>query len=221
MSDEVVTPSPRSAAPSGQQRWLLVDDHRMFADALVMALTARAAGLHIDVAHSAAAALTLLEHKPAYPLVIIDLGLPDMDGISLVELVKQSGVPYVLVCSADTRDQAVSAALQAGADGFISKTQGPEDVLAAVQRVMAGEQYVDEQFRPVAAGAQPPAHKSLSKRQLAILRLLKHGYNNAEISRMLDISPNTVKTHVRMMYDRIGAKNRLDCLAIAERLGLL
>jgi len=86
---------------------------------------------------------------------------------------------------------------------------------------MAGEQYVDEQFRPVVAGAQPPAHKSLSKRQLAILRLLKHGYNNAEISQMLEISPNTVKTHVRMMYDRIGAKNRLDCLAIAERLGLL
>jgi DNA-binding NarL/FixJ family response regulator len=62
---------------------------------------------------------------------------------------------------------------------------------------------------------------SLSKNQLSILKLLKHGYANLEIANSLSISHNAVKANIRMMYHLLGAKNRMECLSIAKRSGLL
>jgi len=66
-----------------------------------------------------------------------------------------------------------------------------------------------------------PSAPAIPERQLAILRLIKVGHSNQQIADLLHISPNTVKTHIRLLYDRLDARNRQDCLLKAEQLKLL
>ncbi len=105
-------------------------------------------------------------------------------------------------------------------DGFVDKSEAAAELVTAVTKVMAGEGYFSESYRLLASQTAAPSIK-LSRQQGAILALLQQGQSNKEIARSLSVSLNTVKTHLRLLFDKLDVPNRTACLEKARSLKLL
>lgn len=204
------------------QRWLIVDDHQMFADALALTLASLDPQLKITTLTHGDAVLSELAVDDAVALVLLDLDLPDMHGQSVCELLLQRhpGLP-ILVCSANPSPQSAQQLRALGARGYFTKDQPAEALLAAARAVIAGESWVTTPQLSQLTEQSEAGVSLLSPRQRSILRLMQSGNTVDEMAQQLHLSANTVKTHVRLMYDKLDARNRSDCLRIAARLGLL
>jgi DNA-binding NarL/FixJ family response regulator len=200
---------------------LIIDDHRMFADAMMTLFEAALAPCRVCCVASAQAGLQQLVGQH-WQLVLLDLGLPDMDGLVLLQRLRQQNAELsVLVCTAETRPALLKRVIQAGASGLIGKSQSAEDVLQAVQLVAAGGRYLTPETIEALAGPEPIDADVLTERQLVILRLMQAGHSNREIAELLFVSANTVKTHVRLMFDKLSVNNRIECLRIAHERGYI
>ncbi|WP_164743962.1 response regulator transcription factor [Saccharospirillum alexandrii] len=207
---------------TSSEHWLLVDDHAMFADALSLTLQHHMPTLQVDVANTAHNALATLRAGRHYQCIFIDLDLPDSPGLTLLDqILKRWPQSIVLICSANRQPAVVTNAQQMGARGYISKDQSPLDILSFVQRIRQGQRWVtsDSITRELAEQPESPFH--LTARQLGILQQMHRGLNTSEIAAELNLSPNTIKTHTRLMYGKLNASNRTECLNRALSLGLL
>ena len=200
---------------------LLIDDHALFRDALSLLIEHRLPDLALVHAGSMKEAMAALEAHPDAALALLDLGLPDSDGMAgLAGLRQAAPLLPVVVLSADQRRETILACIDAGAAGFIPKTAQGSVLLEALRQVMYGGVYVaPEAFddRPAAAADEPP---DLSPRQLDVLRLLIEGKSNKLIGRELALSESTVKTHLAAIFRRLEVGSRTQAVLAAARLGL-
>lgn len=210
---------------------LVVDDHPLMADALRQALlTLERAGDVVCVGDLASA----LEMTSAnrFDLALLDLGLPDCEGYNGLARMRQErpDLPVVVV-SALTHREAIVAALDLGAMGFIPKTVSRDALLNAVRLVASGGIFVPVEALKSRQGASgisepstpepvTPGSLGLTPRQADVLALLLKGLPNKLIARRLDISDNTVKVHVSAVLQTLGVATRTQALIAATRLGL-
>lgn len=206
---------------------LLVDDHALFRDGL--ALLIDQAGLpaqHLLHAGDLAEARARLAEHPDIRLVLLDLALPDSDGLDTLRRLREpGGAPACLVVSAQDDARTVLAAIDAGAAGFIPKTTQSELMLHALRTVLAGGVYLPTSVsaRPAeraAATVDAAEQLGLSPRQVDVLRLLIEGHANKQIARALALSESTVKTHLEAIFKRLDVNSRTQAVVSAARLGL-
>ncbi|WP_430389965.1 response regulator [Dyella sp. 20L07] len=205
---------------------LLVDDHAMFREGILLTVTRAHPALEVHAASSGAAALATLEANPGIGLVVMDFYLPDMSGSSLVRLLRTMRRDIqILVVSASEDPADVHRALQAGAGGFIHKTACSQSLLNALSQVSAGLGYLPDTYLPSDEDAAPRDEAALlarlTPRQTEVLRLVCEGMRNAEISQRLGMTEKTVKAHMSVILSVLDVPNRTQASLLARRGGLL
>lgn len=189
---------------------LLVDDHKIFLDGLALALQSLTRELDIQTAQSAEQAEACLAQRD-FDLILLDLRLPDMPGLELLRRWQAQGrMTPVAILSASDSSQDAQAALAAGALGFIPKSFDGDELRQAVTRVLLGE---------TLPAPRPTAIAELTPRQQEILPLLADGLPNKLISRRLGLSEDTVKTHLKALYQELNVHSRTACVAAARQRG--
>ena len=166
-------------------------------------------------------ALALIEaHQPRVALV--DVRMPRLSGIEVAQKAATVAPNTSIVFYTAYGDRALlSEALDVGARGFVLKEAPLYDLVRAVERVAAGEAYVDPVLAGVLVSAQTEKIPSLTQREREVLRLLADGLSNEEIGKRLFISPETVRTHVRKAMAKLEADTRTQAVAKALRQSLI
>jgi len=197
-------------------RILLVDDHVLFRDALTEVLKQLGDGIRIFCAGTADEARAAAGHYEALDLILLDLCLPGAQGISLLTELRDLLVTVpVVVLSGSERPEDVRATLAAGAAGYIPKTAGAHEMLAALRQIIAGEVYVPPSLLVALSSMQDSVPGSsrigreldqrLTGRQLEVLRLQGQGLSNKGIANRLDLTEGTVKLHVSAILRALNA----------------
>jgi len=191
-------------------RLIIVDDHPVVREGLVAALSKR-----FTIAAAFGTAEELLASRIDADVVLLDLELPGMSG---VEAIAQVGKP-VLVLTAYANDEQIDAVLRAGARGYLLKGAALDEIERAIRAVASGQTYLDPKVasRVVALSGVP----RLSAREREILHLVAAGRANKEIAAQLGIAERTVKFHVTSIFNKLGAENRAQAVAIAAERGLI
>ena len=208
---------------------LLVDDHALIRDALRAILAEIVAEAVIDEADSARKAMELVENNPQKQLVVLDLGLPDGDGLDLLKTIRaRLPATAVVVLSSSTESDVMAAALDAGAVGFIPKSAPRSVMVGALGLVLAGGIYIPPEAWPsrpkdvppaVSERPPTPAELGLTGRQLDVLALLMRGRSNKAIARTLSIAEVTVKHHVTALMRALQVRNRTEAALAIARYG--
>ncbi len=189
------------------RKTLLVDDHTLLRESLLLLLDQRLPGHRWRDAATLAAALRWLSNEPDIDLVLLDLDLPDSRGLETLK--------KVVVLSAHDDRHSVLAAIEQGAAGFLTKSVDTARLLHGVKRVLDGGVIVPEGLtHSQEPGAGQP---ELSDRQRDVLRLLIEGKPNKLISRALGLTDATVKTHLQVLYRKLGVESRTQAVLAAAR----
>jgi DNA-binding NarL/FixJ family response regulator len=208
---------------------LIVDDHAILREGLVALLRQFEQGADVLQASDAAEGLRLAEAHPDLNAVFLDLNMPDQSGMDLIPVFAKRcpQVPVIVLSSSeDPRD--VSLALKSGAFGYVPKSASPRNILSALRLVLSGEVYVPPlmlDLAPPLAGesgqAMSEASGRLTERQTEVLRQLCRGLSNKEISRALDLSEKTTKSHITAIFKALGVVNRTQAASAARRAGIV
>ncbi|MEU1079829.1 response regulator transcription factor [Streptomyces sp. NPDC005908] len=164
-------------------------------------------------------------------LVLMDVQMPRLDGVSATRMVVAEDLADVLVLTTFDLDEYVFGALRAGAAGFLLKNTEAKDLIEAVRTVAAGEgivapavtrrliaEFAAKPARPVAA--DPSVLDALTRREREVLACLGEGLSNAAVARRLDMAEATVKTHVSRLLGKLGLRSRVQAAVLAQELGL-
>jgi len=195
---------------------LSCEDHDLLRQGLRQVLAELPGEPTLLEARTAAEALSVLEHEGDVALVLLDLGLPDVDGLDLLsQLRERYPATGVAVLSGSERGSDVRAALDRGAQGYIPKSADPAELKHAVGRVLEGELFVPDALR---AAAEQVAAGGLTPRQSEVAELLVRGLTNPEIAEQLGIHIGTVKKGVEAILAALEVSNRTEAvLALVER----
>jgi DNA-binding NarL/FixJ family response regulator len=164
-------------------------------------------------------------------IVLMDVRMPDLDGISATrELLEAFPEVRVVIVTTFEQDDYIFGALRAGASGFLLKRTRPEELVAAVHTVAAGDSLLSPSVtsRVIERMAQQPASDvasdarldELTPREREVLELVARGLSNGEIAAALVVEESTVKTHVRRMLAKLGARDRVQAVIFAYETGL-
>ena len=185
----------------------------------------------IDVVAEAAdgdeAVQAVAAHRP--DVALLDVRMPRCDGLTATRRIVAEGATKVLVLTTFGQDEVLFEALQAGAQGFLLKDTRPEDLLAAVHAVAAGEARLDPAVTAAVVahvrrhGTRATAHPvdRLTSREREVLVLIAQGLSNAEVADRLVVSTGTVKTHVASLLAKLGARDRVQAVIAAFESGLV
>jgi DNA-binding NarL/FixJ family response regulator len=214
-------------------RILITDDHQLFADGLCLVLEDIAEVTNCDVAPSAEEALAILDKGTKFDLMVVDLHLPGIDGVSLLSalLARRSNIPVVVISATDSVEEII-AALNRGAKGFIPKSFDRENIQAALRTIMAGEKFIPAELSEKIARIEqskcsfpelPDDVTSLgiTKRQFDVLKYVAKGYSNKQIANSLFLTEHTIKVHIKALFKSLRASNRTQLVQIAEGKSLL
>ena len=222
---------------SGPIRVVLVDDQQMVRAGFRMVIDSQPDLTVVGEAGDGAAAVAVVRTTPA-DVVLMDVRMPGTDGIEATRQVTAlPGAPRVVVLTTFDLDEYVVAAIGAGASGFLLKDAPPEEMLAAVRTVHAGDsviaasstrrllQHVAPMLRgaavPATAGADARALADLTPREREVLELMAFGATNTEIAARFVVSEATVKTHVGRVLAKTGSRDRVQAVVLAYRTGLV
>ncbi|MGJ8646273.1 MAG: response regulator [Marinomonas colpomeniae] len=205
---------------------LSLDDHPIFSQGLKASLVAHSTDFDVTSAYNSKDALQCLQQDIDFDLLILDLSMPDMDGVAFMKslISRNIDVPIVIM-SAKEDLVTLSECFALGALGFLPKTWTIEQLSEGLTKVASGEIVVPENIANSLAIMSKNSFKntqtSLSERQLEILKMVQAGLSNAGIAVVLYISETTVKTHLQKIFKILGAKNRIDSVRKAESLNIL
>src|SRR5262245_35510911 len=212
-------------------KFLVVDDHALIREAMRGVLTELRGDATILDAASAIQATEVIEQHPDHALILLDLKLPDRDGIEVLAELRERhpAISVVMLSAFNDRDNVVRA-LDNGALGFIPKTDSREVLLGALRLILAGGTYIPPEVlaRGPAVAAAPdkpaqkrpsPAELGLTERQVEVLALMMEGKSNKLICRALDLAEPTVKNHVSAILKALGVANRTEAVLAVAALG--
>ena len=186
----------------------------------------------IEVVAEASNGLEAVEKAARFEptVVLMDIRMPELDGLEATRriLAADPGARILILTTFDL-DEYVYEALRAGASGFVLKDEPPEQLIAAIRTVAAGEallspsvtKRVIEQFSHMSRPTPPKELDELSERERDVFRLIARGLSNAEIGQELFISETTVKTHVTHILSKLGLRNRVQAVVLAHQTGLI
>jgi len=202
-------------------RVLIVDDHPLFCDALALTLRSVSTVDAVATVSSLAAALDHLAQTGVPDLVLLDLDLPDVEGLDgLMRLSLAAPDVPVLVVSSLGEPRLINAALAAGAQGFVPKHSGRDAFRAALQALAQGRGWVPDGFTATPDDPTTDAIERLSqltRQQAKILELLCQGRLNKQIAWELTIAETTVKAHVTAIMRKLGVQSRTQAVLIAQQ----
>ena len=204
---------------------LIAEDHALLADALQMLLGTQPDMQCVGATRDGEQALALAQSLQP-DVLLLDLGLPRLDGLAVVESLQRSASPVkVLVVTARLDTQSIRTALRFGAAGYLPKDEDSDELLLAIRRVAQGRRYISadiaQLFVPEApdtpdAAEAVPASK-LTSSETTILRLVGEGLTSKEISRQLNISEATARKHRENIRRKLGIRNSAEMAAYAIR----
>lgn len=205
---------------------LLVDDHAIVREGLRSALETIGAMECIEAA-SAEQALGLLRQGLRPDAVVMDFGLPGLDGLDAIGLIhaEQAGLP-VLIFSMHPESHLALRALQQGAAGYISKSSPNAEVIKAVRAIVNGEHYLSSQFAACLKEAQArprpaEAHETLSAREFETMRLIAAGKSLMEIAQVLEISKPTANTYRERLMRKLNLSSNHEIVRYAVEKNLV
>jgi DNA-binding NarL/FixJ family response regulator len=214
-----------AATPS---RVLVVDDHEMAREA-VCSILGREPDLQVVGEAADGETAVALAGRLHPDLILMDVRMPGTDGLDATRMVKEAlPATRVLILTTYDTQEYVLEGLRAGADGYLLKGASKQELLGSIRAVLRGEQTVQSALaasilKQVAEGRSQaaPADPGLTDRQRDVLRLMADGRSNPEIADDLQVSLNTVKTHVVHVLRRLGVTDRTQAAVRAAQLGLL
>ena len=203
-------------------RILLADDHPTLRVGLRVLLDQAPDVEVVGEAEDGEEALALIEAL-APDVAVLDCQLPGMSGPQVAAEMQRRGLPTkVLALSSYSDDHYVRGMLEAGAVGYLLKSEAPEVIVAAVRAAVEGESYFSPPVvEKVAAWARGERPGGLTEREQEVLRLVAEGLGNKEIAQKLIISPLTVRKHASNVYQKLGVSGRREAVAEAEALDIL
>lgn len=211
-------------------RILSVDDHPVYSQGLALALRAmkssrlrdRYEEIQFEYAGTLKAAALRLSRQPAFDLVLLDMMLPDGNGLELLPMLARDDHPPVVMLSASDSSGEVERALAGGACGFLSKSAVLAEIDTALAQILEGRTVRPGSRTEIGESlSRRQAQESLTPRQLQVLQLLARGLPNKAIARELQCQEDTVKSHMKALFSKLGAHNRTECVRLADRQGLL
>jgi DNA-binding NarL/FixJ family response regulator len=208
---------------------LVVDDQSMVRAGFRMLLGSEE---DIDVVAEASNGREAVEKaarfKPA--VVLMDIRMPELDGLQATrEILAANPEARILILTTFDLDEYIYEALRAGASGFVLKDDPPENLIAAIRTVAAGDallspsitSQVISQFARLPQPSPPKELDELTAREMEVLRLIARGLSNAEIGEELFISDTTVKTHVTHVFQKLNVRDRVQAVVLAYQAGIV
>ena len=204
-------------------RILVIDDHALFRIGLSELLERRGIDVVAAVSGCEEGLQRVVESRP--DAVLLDMRMPEMSGLEVLQRLRTAGhdMPVaILTTSRDEKD--VIASLRQGAQGYLLKDMEPDDLIAALQRIVKGETVVAQELtgilaRALQGGAEPAKEgggfSELTPREREILCLLAEGQSNKVIARNLGISDGTVKLHVKAILRKLKVHSRVEAAVMA------
>jgi DNA-binding NarL/FixJ family response regulator len=198
---------------------LIAEDHALLVDALQMLLGTQADMRCVGVARDGAQALAMAQSLQP-DVLLLDLGLPKLDGLAVVEALQRADSPVkVLVVTARLDSRSIRAALGFGAAGYLPKDEDSDELLLAIRRVAEGRRYISadiaQLFVPEVPVAAPTS--KLTASETTVLQLVGEGLTSKEISQRLDISEATARKHRENIRRKLGIRNSAEMAAYAIR----
>jgi DNA-binding NarL/FixJ family response regulator len=210
-------------------RVLVADDQSMVRAGFRMLLTGEA---DIEVVAEASNGLEAVEKAARFDptVVLMDIRMPELDGLEATRrILAADPEARVLILTTFDLDEYVYEGLRAGASGFVLKDDPPEQLIAAIRTVAAGDALLSPAITRRVIGAftrmprpsPPAALAELSEREREVFRLIALGLSNAEIGKELFISETTVKTHVTHILAKLDLRDRVQAVVLAYQAGLV
>ncbi len=200
-------------------RILIVDDHFIVRIGLLTSIR-----MNPDlaaVAEASTGAEAVQQYRKHLPdIVLMDLRLPDMDGIETTTAIRQEfPEAKIIIISTFDGDEDVYRSFQAGASGYVLKTVLAEELVRGIKAVYAGERYVPALVAQRLSERSP--HADLTVREHEVLQLLVKGLSNKEIGEILGFTENTAKFHVKSILGKLDVSDRTEAATVALQRGIL
>lgn len=210
-------------------RVLLVDDHSVVRAGLKSVLSATPDITIVGEASNGREAIASA-HQLKPDVVVMDLSMPDTDGITATKEIVANEHTRVLILSMHAEEDYLVPAMEAGASGYLVKTQADRELVNAIRSIAHGEVYVQSSAARILAkklSSKTPAanekdrYEKLTGRERDVLRRVALGFSAPEIGEQLNISPKTVDTYKQRIHEKVDLSHRSQYVQFALKLGLL
>ena len=153
-------------------------------------------------------------------VVLLDVRMPVVNGIEALEDIRRKAPDVkVLMLTTSDGDEDVFRSMNKGARGYMVKDESGEDLHVAIRTVASGEVFLPKRIRAIYDDRKK--RPSLSEREIEIVRLVAKGFSNDELAERLHLSPDTIKAHLRHVYEKLGVESRVEAVTEAMRTGLV
>lgn len=203
--------------------FLIIDDHPLVRSSIATLLPEHFKQVHCTESATAEEALNLLKHQRP-DIVLLDLSLPGMGGHEALKAIRQQhhDLP-VLILSASDNLHDMQRCMEAGAHGFVNKTEPSPSILSAIEVILQGGKHIPISLQ---SHGSELSHRlrmveQITSRQIDVLKCMHDGMRNKEIANALGISESTIKVHCRDIFKVLGVNNRHQAVQEAISLGLL
>jgi len=211
---------------------LIVDDHHLFLEGMVSLLTTEKSFTVVDTATSGHEAVEKNDRTP-YDVVLLDIGMPEMDGLETVKILKKKTPDQKIIMLTTYNDKAIFRELiENGVSGYVLKNSTKKELIEAIKKVGEGGMYFSQDIHDIVVHAYSSylltknqtvaADKiAFTQREKEVLKLLAKEYTNEAIAAELNISFRTVETHRKNMMQKTKSHNLAGLLKYAYREGLI
>lgn len=209
---------------------LVVEDHALVREGLVQTLRQLADDVEIVAVADYDGAVAQLENDAHFDLVLLDLGLPGIDGLSCLKAFRKRypEMPVVILSAFDDA-QTVDRAMKSGAASFVPKTYSSERLLSVLREVLAGQVFTPDPVPAASVAIAPPlktgggadpADFGLSERLAEVLGLMASGKSNRDIAKLLGLTEGTVKVHMTRIFKALRVTSRTQAMVVVNRRGI-
>lgn len=204
---------------------MIVDDQELIREGLALLLNENnEIDLIAEAKNGIEAVARAQEHSP--DIILMDIQMPELDGLEASKLIKENNPEIkILILSVFGEEELVKEAIRSGAEGYLLKDISKEELFKAINDVYAGKAYLHGDLAKSIlddfANDRRRKRKNVTKREREILKLISEGKSNKQIADILNLSIETVKTHIRNIFEKLEAADRAQAVAIALKKHLL